>query len=131
VSHLQHAITWDFHATKHQALLSATARLVKAVILFLDFLTTNMHIKLETNEPGPVISADIPLQATLAVDKKPAIVIRANEAQLTTLNDSFAKTALPNRAEMDEICKETGLYVFFWCSNYQDATRRGRKDYVL
>ncbi|KIM89511.1 hypothetical protein PILCRDRAFT_227374 [Piloderma croceum F 1598] len=90
-----------------------------------------MPIKLEANEPGPVISANIPLQTTLAVDKKPVIVIRANEAQLTILNDSFAKTALPNRAEMDEICKETGLYVFFWCSDYTDATRRGQKDYVL
>jgi len=91
-----------------------------------DQLATNMHIKLETNQPGPVVSADIPLKATLAADKKPVIVIRANEAQLTVLNDSFAKTALPNRAEMDEICKETGLYVFFWCFTQmrRDETRR-------
>jgi hypothetical protein len=93
----------------------------------IDLNTSTMRIKLESNEPGPVISSDI----TLAVDKKPVIVIRANEAQLTILNDSFAKTALPNSAEIDEICKETGLYVFFWYSNYIDATRRGQKNYVL
>jgi hypothetical protein len=68
-----------------------------------------MIIKLETSSPDipdPMISSD-------TVDKKPVIVVRADEAQLTVLNASFAKTSLPNKAQMDEICKETRLYVFF------------------
>jgi hypothetical protein len=45
------------------------------------------------------------------VDKKSIIVVRANAAQLTILNASFAKTELPKKAELDRMCA-LKLYVF-------------------
>jgi hypothetical protein len=79
-------------------------------------MTTNMAIKLETNEPGPISNPSqtpTPTLVPASVDKKPIIVVRANEAQLAILNASFAQTESPKKAELDRICTDTGLYVFY------------------
>jgi len=85
-----------------------------------------VSIKLETLEPGPVTNQMETPRSTLLpepVNKMPIIVIRANEAQLTVLNASFAENQSPKKAELDRVSKETGLCVYLLHLNSPEATR--------